>query len=123
MEYKHAGIITQGGDGSKCSRECNSSEGVDCHASEDICNLCERDVVDEDKALNCEWCEGWQHRKCLKMSEKKYDVLCETGGSVKFYRCNHRSKNGGIHGGREGETEKEKTPDVLYSKRVDVQGG
>ncbi len=45
----------------------------------------------------------------MKRGEKALDQ----NGCTIWRKCSHRSKTGGIHGGREGETEKEKTPDVL----------
>ena len=39
------------------------------------CNLCNRAVGDQDKALCCDGCDQWQHQKCLKMKIRDFRKL------------------------------------------------
>jgi len=35
----------------------------------DQCIMCEVDVKEEDQALQCDLCEGWEHINCIRMCD------------------------------------------------------
>ena len=41
------------------------------------CVVCERDVGDKEKALQCEMCENWEQVDCIRECERPDDALYE----------------------------------------------
>ena len=39
------------------------------------CSSCKKEVTEEDKAMQCDLCESWEHVSCLRGPDKLDDVL------------------------------------------------
>lgn len=49
------------------------------------CGDCNKDVVKDDKALQCSICDNWYHVKCQRVCLADYDLLQKTDDSVQWY--------------------------------------
>ncbi len=50
------------------------------------CGSCQKEVFEEDEAIQCETCHMWFHIKCQKVSQKKYKFLnCEDGQGLHWF--------------------------------------
>ena len=63
------------------------------------CVLCEVDVSDTDKALQCELCKNWEHVDCIKECErpdgKLYEALVRCRTKM-FVICMHTLPEKGL---------------------------
>ena len=41
---------------------------------DDLCNICHKEVLDNDPALICDRCNKWAHNKCNKITKKQYNL-------------------------------------------------
>lgn len=44
----------------------------------EICDICNKSVLDDHQALLCDKCNIWKHRECLTMSQKTYQKLSKS---------------------------------------------
>lgn len=49
------------------------------------CEDCNKDVVQEDKALICRVCEKWYHIKCQRISVAEYEFLQKSDDSIQWF--------------------------------------
>ena len=61
----------------------------------DQCITCGVDVKDEDQALQCDLCEGWEHINCIRMCDRPsqacYDALTQTPCNLLLFTCSRLS--------------------------------
>lgn len=43
------------------------------------CNICKKEVTDNQEALLCDKCKTWKHRDCVSMSQRTYERLGKSG--------------------------------------------
>ena len=48
------------------------------------CNICDKNVRGNAKAVCCDVCDNWVHIKCNGISTSKYDQLCEEDNDESF---------------------------------------
>jgi len=63
----------------------------------DQCITCEVDVKNEDQALQCDLCEGWEHirlRLCDRPSQACYDALTQTPCKSLLFTCSWCKRKG-----------------------------
>ncbi len=51
------------------------------------CGSCQKEVFEEDEAIQCETCHMWFHIKCHKVSQKKYKFLNSEDGQGLHWFC------------------------------------
>jgi len=60
-------------------------------AYEDACVTCGKEVKEEDKALQCDLCEMWEHLKCIKVCDRPshecYAALSQSVCKSLFFYC------------------------------------
>eukprot|EP00794_Sanderia_malayensis_P001385 gene1387-1525_t len=71
--YKPSGVRKQNGD----KADKGARPKVQADKPMDNCIICKNHVVDDDKAIECQWCQGWEHKECLKMSDSQYKQVEE----------------------------------------------
>ena len=49
----------------------------------ETCVACSEPVVED--ALECIWCERWEHSKCIKISIDQYSVLSNLPSNIVFF--------------------------------------
>ena len=52
----------------------------------DNCVKCNEPAVED--ALECAWCEWWEHSKCIKISVDQYAVLSNIPSNIVFFAHN-----------------------------------
>ena len=62
---------------------------------DDLCNICNKLVLDTDPALCCDRCNSWAHNKCNKVTKKQY-TLHQNNPDTPF-ECNKCRKCGTCH--------------------------
>ena len=64
----------------------------------DQCITCGVDVKDEDQALQCDLCEGWEHINCIRMCDRPsqacYDALTQTPCKLLLFTCSRCKRKG-----------------------------
>ena len=55
------------------------------------CGICDKEVEENDKAIDCDICKKWCHIKCINMSEETYDSLPEEKFDWVCIRCKEKS--------------------------------
>ena len=56
-------------------RQVSQDDSYVANTSDNECPICNKKVVDSDKALCCCRCKQWKHATCLKMSNNVFNVL------------------------------------------------
>jgi len=55
------------------------------------CSSCKKEVTEDDKAMQCDLCESWEHVSCLrgpdKLDNALYDVLTNSCSKALLYVC------------------------------------
>lgn len=61
----------------KASDQLNSTPTSNAQKPGDAshCHTCKQQVLDQDKAVYCDYCKQWAHARCLKMDDAKYSAL------------------------------------------------
>ena len=54
------------------------------NSNDNECPICNKEVVDSDKALCCCKCKQWKHATCLKMSNNVFNVLSKQTSTMWF---------------------------------------
>jgi len=57
------------------------SQTVDLQCEND-CKICNKEVGNKEKALNCDICMRWIHAECVKMDSKMYVALKKVNAAV-----------------------------------------
>ena len=64
----------------------------------DKCITCKVEVKNEDQALQCDLCEGWEHIHCIKMcdipSQACYEALMQTPCKALLFTCSWCKRKG-----------------------------
>ena len=50
-----------------------------------LCNICDKNVRENAKAVCCDVCDKWVHIKCNSISPNRYDELCDEDNNESFY--------------------------------------
>ena len=43
-----------------------------------LCSLCSKEVHNNDKALNCDLCDTWEHQDCISQVDHQSEVVCHS---------------------------------------------
>ena len=70
----------------------------------DNCVTCSEPTVED--ALQCVWCERWEHSKCVKISADQYLVLSDISSNIVFFcsQCLFKLPNALMTFGKSNET-------------------
>ena len=50
-----------------------------------LCNICDKTIRENAKAVCCDICDNWVHIKCNSISPNRYDELCDEENDESFY--------------------------------------
>ena len=53
--------------------------------AKDLCVTCKKKVSTEDDAIECQWCEQWEHKVCTKVIDNAYKLLDDTSSNIMFF--------------------------------------
>ena len=56
---------------------------MDCYP----CSVCKKSVLNQDKAICCDYCNQWVHIKCNKLNDFDYNVLKSKNGNWYCILC------------------------------------
>jgi len=56
----------------------------DCKEGEECCKVCQMTIGDDERWVQCDICEGWNHVLCAGLDDKEYEVLKKGGRKVKW---------------------------------------
>lgn len=78
-------------------------------AEVEVCDICKKNVQDDEEGLLCDKCNTWKHRICLSMAQKTYLKLNK---STELWYCD-KCKNAGKSAKKQAPTETYTLGDVM----------
>ena len=64
------------------------------------CSSCKEEVTEDDKAMQCDLCESWEHMRCLrgpdKLDNALYDALTSSRTKALLYVCTSCGEKGSL---------------------------
>ena len=66
----------------------------------DDCVICKKTTKEEDRAMECDLCEGWEHVGCVRQSDRLshelYEALITCQSKALLYVCTRCRKKGSV---------------------------
>ena len=62
------------------------------HHEKDICSICQNEVKDNDKAIECSKCQTWIHIKCNNITTKQYKHFHFQDNPEEIFECKNCTK-------------------------------
>ena len=67
---------------------------------EDLCTTCQEEIDDDQEAIQCDICERWEHRLCIKACHRPttefYKVLCASPSKAIVFTCSQCRRKGAL---------------------------
>ena len=67
----------------------------------DECVICKKTTNEEDQAMECDLCEGWEHVGCVRQSDRLshelYEALIMCRSKALLYECTRFRKKGSVN--------------------------